>query len=359
MKMAVLRVVPVALTLAVLFTGGVRAEVIEQILVKVNGEIFTKSDLEQRQIAAIRQRNRTVSQADLQNDAELKKMIAEVTPQIIVDAVDELLLIQRGRELGYRLSDEQFAQILQNIRKENKLENEEQFQAALKQEGLSIADLRRNIERQMLINRVQQQDVMEKISVSEEEARTYYELHKSELTTPAAITLREILVAVPEKAPEGTPGAGQAGVNVGLDEEAKAKIGRLRERVQNGEDFAHLAASVSDAASKANGGLIGPVNSDQLSPDLQQTLATMKPGDVTEPIRSTRGYQILKLESRSEAVIPSLEQARSQVADRVFREKSRPELAKYLKKLREQAVIEWKNEEIKKLYEQRLATPQS
>ena len=72
-----------------------------------------------------------------------------MTPQLLSDAVDELLLLQRGRELGYRLSDEQFAQIVQNIRKENKLETEEQFQSALSQEGLTLDELRRNIERSM------------------------------------------------------------------------------------------------------------------------------------------------------------------------------------------------------------------
>ena len=156
-------------------------------------------------------------------------MLAEVTPQLVVDAVDELLLLQRGHELGYRLSDEQFAQIVQQIRKENKLESDEQFQAALKQEGLTTAELRRNIERSMIINRVQQQDVMEKIAVTEAETNAYYDAHRTEFTTPAMVTLREILVAVPEKAPEGAAGAGQAGVNVGLDEEAKAKAEALRD----------------------------------------------------------------------------------------------------------------------------------
>ncbi len=340
----------VALAVVVAAGGAAGAEIIEQVLVKVNGEIFTKTDLEQRQVSALRQRNKNLSEADLRNDAQLKAALAEVTPGLIVDAVDELLLLQRGRELGYRLSDEQFAQIVGNIRKENKLETDEQFQGALRQEGMTVDDLRRNIERSMIIQRVQQQEVMEKISITEAESAAYYDAHKTEFTAPATVTLREILIAVPEKGPEG-----QGGVNVGLDEEARERAIAVRARAQRGEDFTKLVAEVSDAPSKANGGLIGPINRDELTPALQKLVDTMKQGEVAEPVRSSRGYQVFKLETKSQTVIPPLEQVRNQVADKVFREKGKPELERYLKKLREQAIIEWKNDEIKRLYEQHVA----
>jgi parvulin-like peptidyl-prolyl isomerase len=348
----VLGCVLLALGLAVPASLTLHAEIVEQVLVKVNGEIFTKSDLEQRQVATIRQQNRNFRPEDAAADETLKKMLAEITPRVIAEAVDELLLLQRGKELGYALSDEQFAQIVANIRKENRLEDEQQFLGALKAEGLTLPDLRRSIERQMIINRVQQQDVMEKISVTEAETTAYYNAHRSEFTTPAAVTLREILVAVPDKGPDG-----QAGVNVGLEEEAKVKAEAIRHRITAGEDVAALAASTSDAPSKANGGLIGPVNPDEISPQLQAVVNALKVGETSQPIRTQRGYQMIKLESRSEQVVPPLEQVRNQVADRVFREKGRPEMEKYLKKLREQAIIEWKNEEIRKVYEAYVARP--
>jgi parvulin-like peptidyl-prolyl isomerase len=332
------------------------AEIIEQVLVKVNGEILTKSDLEERQVAALRAQNRNIRPEDAK-DETLQKMLAEVTPTVIADAIDELLILQRGKELGFALSDEQFGQIVANIRKENRLESEEQFLAALKSEGLSLPDLRRSIERQMIVNRVQQQDVMDKISVTEAESAAYFAAHKDEFTTPAAVTLREILVAVPERAPEGTANAGQEGLNVGLDEEAKVKAEALRHRITAGDDVATLAAASSDAPSKANGGLIGPVNPEEMSPQLMQVVKSLKVGETSQPIRTQRGYQIIKLESRNQVVVPTLEQVRNQVADRVFREKGRPELTKYLKRLRDQAIIEWKNDEIRKVYEAHQAKP--
>jgi peptidyl-prolyl cis-trans isomerase SurA len=318
-----------------------RAEIIEQIIVKVNGDIITKTEFEQRQVNVLRQRNQTFS-----DQSELQQAIAEVTPRLIVEAVDELLLLQRGRDLGYRLSDEQFTTVVEQIRKENKLESDEQFQAALKQEGMSMADLRRSLERQMIVSRVQGQEVMSKIGLSEEEALAYHAEHIDEFTQPGAVTLREIFVAVP---------AAAQGVNVAADEEARETIEALRKRVLDGEAFETVAAEASTAPSRANGGLIGPLNDAELNPALQKLLGTMKPGDISEVLRTPTGYQILKLEARTEPQVLSAEQARDQIADRLYDQKRRQELRRYLTRLRGQAIIEWKNQEMRKAYEAGLA----
>src|SRR5439155_23470775 len=115
----------------------------------------------------------------------------------MVDAVSEMLMVQRGKELGYKLTDEQFKSIVDNIRKENKLDSDEKFKAALKQENMTEADLRRQIERNVLVSRVQQVEVFGKIGITEDEARVYYDTHLQEFTTPATVTLREILISVP------------------------------------------------------------------------------------------------------------------------------------------------------------------
>jgi len=338
------KIAPVALL--VLLTAGLRAEIVEQILVKVNGEIFTKTDLEQRQIAVLRQKGQ---QFDLKNDSsnqQLRKALDEITPQLLVDALDEMLMVQRGKELGYKLSDEQFKGIVDNIKKENKIETEEQFQAALKQENMTMADLRKNFEKQMVRSRVEQNEVFGKVGVSEEEARKYYDAHLQEFTSPPSVTLREILVAVPVDANKS--------FNVGKDDEAKAKAQQIRERAIAGESFEKLAADLSDSPSRANAGLIGPISVKDLSPDFQKLIEPMKSGDITEPIRTQRGYQVLKLESSSGAQALPFEQAREQISDRVFNEKRKNEYMKYLDKLRGQAIIEWKNPDVKRAFEEGL-----
>jgi parvulin-like peptidyl-prolyl isomerase len=320
------------------------AEIIEQVLVNVNGDILTKTEFEQRQVAVLRQRPELANVTP--ESPVLRKAVAEVTPQLILEAVDELLLIQRGRELGLVLGDEQFNNIVDNIRKSNNIENDEQFQMALKQEGMTMADLRRALERQMLASEAQRRDVVDKISVTEAEAKAYYESHKEEFTTPSEVTLREILIEVPVT---------EKGVNVAQDDEAKAEAEEVRTRLLAGEPFPRLAAEFSDAPSKANGGLIGPILQNELADALQQQLTKLKVGDLTEAIRTARGYQILKLESRTETKIRTFEEARSDISNKVGSEKMAAERLKYLERLRSQATITWRNEELRKAYEQALA----
>ncbi|MBI4264753.1 MAG: peptidyl-prolyl cis-trans isomerase [Acidobacteria bacterium] len=321
--------------------------VIEQVLVNVNGDILTKSDFEQRQVAVLRTRPELANVTP--DSSELRKAVAEVTPELILDAVDELLLVQRARELGLALGDQQFKTIVDNIKKTNNLEDEARFQAALKQEGMTMADLRRSLERQMFVSEVQRRDVLDKISVTEEEARAYYEANTQQFTTPQEVTLREILVAVPTT---------DRGINVAQDDAARAKAEEIRKRLLAGEPFPQLAADVSDAPSKANGGLIGPIRHDELTPALQAQLDRLQVGDLMEVTRTQRGYQILKLESRTPTQVRTFEEAREDIINRVGEGKLQSERMKYLEKLRAQATITWRNDELKRAYEQALAERQ-
>lgn len=337
-KLTAAAVVLLGLSLPVIL----RAEIIEQILVKVNGEIFTKTELETRQVAALRQKG---LQSD-PNDEQLKQLLGTVTPQIMVDAVTEMLLVQRGKELGYRLSDDDFKKAVDNIKREYKLDSDEKFEGALKQENMTMSDLRRQFERSMLVQRVEQIEVFGKIGVTEDEARKYYESHIQEFTTPAAVTMREVLVAVPS---DGKT------VNVGQDEAAKAKAEQIRARAVAGENFMKLAEDSSDAPSRANAGLIGPLNLSDLSPELRTLVEPLKPADLSPIVRTNRGYQFFKMETVTPTVTMPFEQARDQINDRVFTGKRKEEFEKYLTKMRTQAIIEWKNPDVKKAYEEGLA----
>jgi len=323
------------------------AEIIEQVLVKVNGDILTKTELESRQVAAIRQRMQgQVNPESLKNDETLKKMLADLTPQLIVNAVDELLLLQRGREMNLRLSDEQFKQVVAGIRKDQGLQDEAKFQQALAQENMTMDDLRKQLERQMLIEQVQRQEVGSKLNITEEEARQYYARHPEEFTESASIMLREIFIEVPSS---------EAGINVAKDDEAQKKIADLRARALKGEDFAKLASESSGSTSKANGGLIGPFSRSDMSPQLQQLVDAMKPGEVTNPIRVQKGYQIFKLESMKPATLQPFDAVRDLISDKVSAARTQTEMRKFLARLRAQAIIEWKNDELKKAYEKALA----
>ena len=202
------------------------------------------------------------------------KAVADSTPGLILSAVDELLMVQRGRELGYTMSDEQFNSVLANIKKDNNIDTEEKFQDALKQEGMTLPDLRRQLEKNMIETRVQQNEILGKLQVTEDEARAYYEAHKGDFTTPSVIMLREILVAVPASA---------RGVSVGVDDAAKAKAEDIRHRLLGGRAVcAAWPAKSPTQPSKANGGLVGPlIRSEDLAPALAEgDRGKMKVGDV-------------------------------------------------------------------------------
>jgi peptidyl-prolyl cis-trans isomerase SurA len=331
----------------------VSAEILEQVLVKVNGDILTKTDLETKQIAALRGRiNSAVDAEALKNDETLKRMLAEVTPRILVDSIDELLLLQLAKEKGYKVTDQQFKEWLADIRKNQGLEDDAKFKQALAQENMTMDDLRKNFEKQVMIFRVQQDEVGAKLQITEEEARQYYLAHKDEFVEPATATLREIFIEIPS-----TVQNGQRGVNVAQDDEAAKKAEEAHARLIAGEDFAKVAAEVSTSSTKANGGLIGTIQVSQLSPQLQDLIAKMKPGEVTEPIRTAKGFQILKLDAITTPQVQPFEKVREAAADKLYASRQGAEVQKFLARLRSQAIIVWKNDELKKAYEQAIATP--
>jgi len=156
------------------------------------------------------------------------------------------------------------------------------------------------------------------------------------------VTLREITVNVPVTA---------QGVNVAQDDDAKAKAEDVRKRILAGEPFARLASDFSDSGSKANGGLVGPLSKSDLSEELQKAIAGLKTGDVTPVLRTARGYQIIKIETLQDSTTKSFEDAKGEVADKIANGKRQGEYVKFLTKLRGEAIIDWKNDEIKKAYE--------
>jgi parvulin-like peptidyl-prolyl isomerase len=145
--------------------------------------------------------------------------------------------------------------------------------------------------------------------------------------------------------------SGQVSFNASVDETVKQRITAIRERALKGEDFAKLVEEVSDSATKAAGGVIGPVNTADLSPALADILDKLKPGEITEPLRTKAGYQLLKLETRSASEPETFERSKDQISQKILESRLDVERAKFLQKLLTQAVIEWKDDGLKKMYE--------
>lgn len=331
-----------ALAVAVLGTV-VSAEILEQVLVKVNGEIVTQTEFHRIQLAALRELQNQPDPSRL-SDAELSKVLAQVTPQAIVTLIDEMLLMQRARELNMAVSDAQFTQVLESIRKDNKIETEAAFEAALKSEGMTLEQLKQMLSKRILIGQVQQREIGSRIDVSEAEEKAYYDAHPEEFATTPSVTLREIQV-------NATVDPVKKQASVGALEEAREKAAAIRERIVKGEPFEKVAAEVSDSPSKANGGLIGPISRDEMNEELLKMLSKMKVGEMTPVVNTPTGAQFFQLQSSIESTTLPFEQARPRIADRISGEKIGVEFKKYMARLRSQALIEWKNEDLKKAWE--------
>jgi peptidyl-prolyl cis-trans isomerase SurA len=309
----------------------------------VNGEIVTQTDFHRIQLAALRE-GPNQSDPSRMTDAELSKTLAQITPRAIVTVIDEMLLAQRASELGLSVTDAQFNQVLESIRKDNKIESQEAFEAALKSEGMTLAQLKQMLSKRILIGQVQQREIGSRIDVTEAEERAYYDSHLSEFATTPSVTLREIQVnAVVDPVKKA--------VSVGALDEARERAVTIRERIVKGEAFEKVAAEASDAPSKANGGLIGPISRDEMNEDLLKMIAGMKVGDITPVMNTPNGAQFFQLQSSIESTTLPFDAARSRIADRLSSEKMDAEFKKYMARLREQAIIEWKNDDLRKAWE--------
>jgi peptidyl-prolyl cis-trans isomerase SurA len=328
---------------ACLLAVGLSAEILEQVLVKVNGEIITQTEFQRIQLNALRELPNPPDPSRT-SDTELAKIFAQVTPQAIVTMIDEMLLMQRAKELGMSVTDAQFGEVLESIKKDNKIESDAAFEAALKTEGLTLAQLRTMLTKRILIGQVQRREIGGKVDVTEAEERAYYDAHLTEFDTTPSVTLREIVVTAEVDPVKKAP-------SVGALDDARDKANGIRARIAKGEAFEKVAAEASDSASKANGGLIGPISRDEMNEDLLKLIAKMKVGEMTPVMNTATGAQFFKLESNIESTTLPFDAARAQIADRLTNEKVGAELKKYLQRLRSQAIIEWKNEDLRKAWE--------
>jgi parvulin-like peptidyl-prolyl isomerase len=172
--------------------------------------------------------------------------------------------------------------------------------------------------------------------------------------SPPAITLREILVTAVPTTPSGFGSSAGLNFSGSSDTAAQAKIQAALDRIRKGEDFATVAAEVSDAPSKARGGLMTPVGTDDLSPAIRDATEKLKAGEITTPIKTARGYQVFKVEARTAQAVLPFDQVHQVIMQKVYDQRRGGETKKYVERLRAQALIEWKDEDLKKLYESRV-----
>ncbi len=261
---------------ALLLSGAVHADVqpLDSVVAIVDNDVIMKSQLDQR----VHEVQQTIAKRGGANMPPTDVLEKQVLERLIV----ENLQLQIGDRSGVRITDEELNQAIGTIAQRNNM-SVAQFQAALAHDGLSYQDARDQVRREMIISRVRQRRVAERIQVSEQEVKNFLasDLGKAQLSEE--FHLANILIATPESA------------NSEAIQAAAHKAGDIYTRLKQGADFGQLAVANSGSDNALEGGDMGWRKAAQLPPPFDAQVSALSIGDVTEPTRTPGGFIILKL----------------------------------------------------------------
>ncbi|WP_404824343.1 peptidylprolyl isomerase [Pseudomonas benzenivorans] len=264
------------LLLGALFLGtAAQAEVkpLDRVVAIVDNDVIMQSQLDAR----VREVQQTIA-----------KRGAAVPPENVLDdqvlerLIIENIQLQIGDRSGIRITDEELNQALGTIAQRNGM-SLEQFRAALAKDGLSYADARDQVRREMIISRVRQRRVAERIQVTDQEVQNFLASDLGKLQLSEEFRLANILIPVPEAASPATI------------QTAERQAQDIYQQLQKGADFAQLAIARSASETALEGGEMGWRKAAQLPPPFDAMLGALSVGEVTEPMRTPGGFILLKL----------------------------------------------------------------
>jgi len=269
-----------------LVAHGAERVVVEGVLVRVNERIVTISDFTER----IRQE---LTQMPTQpNNEELQQF----TEMLLDEMVSELVLLERAQEKRLNVEDEMVDNAIENLRKENNLEDDQAWEEALSSSGMTVDALRERYQRSMLLQRAVQGEVRP-VEITEEELRLQYELDKEKFRVPAKVNLEQVFLV-----DDGSNSA-----------EVSRRARGMVDRVRSGAD---LKAEAILAGAELQE--LGAIPADDCRPELMQALEPLNDGDLTDPLVIPGGVQIVRLVQR----IPAGFQPFEEVVDGIRRQHS-------------------------------------
>lgn len=293
-----------------------RAEVIEEIVAWVNGEVVTKSDLDQEEKMMLGEIYKRYTGAAL--DEQVKTIRKELLDRII----ERKLLIQKAA----RLYDVQKmgAGLLEDFKEQQKIKTDDELRRMLAQEGMSVEELRQRLIEMYAPEQIIRFEVIGRLAVSDPEIQEYYDTHPELSEKAGRATVREIVLL----AEADTKAA------------KRAEAQQLRERAAApGADFVALASESSDAATKSAGGLLGSVTEGDLAPELEAFVFHGAVGEVSPVIEMPHGFHIMKVEERTDAGKTPVAEMKDDLRKAVEQDKYASALAAYLQKARAESEV--------------------
>ncbi|GAB7528500.1 peptidylprolyl isomerase [Pseudomonas sp. 3A(2025)] len=260
---------------ALLLSGAVHAAVqpLDSVVAIVDNDVIMKSQMDQR----VREVQQTIAKRG-GGTPPAEALQSQVLDRLIL----ENLQLQMGDRSGIRIGDEELNQALETIAQRNGM-SLAQFRAALAHDGLSYNDAREQVRREMIISRVRQRRVAERIQVTEQEVKNFLasDLGKAQLSEE--FHLANILIPTSDSASSSEI------------QKAASQAQDIYNQLKKGADFAQLAVARSASESALDGGDMGWRKAAQLPPPFGDLLGSMPVGDVTPPARTPGGFIILKL----------------------------------------------------------------
>jgi peptidyl-prolyl cis-trans isomerase SurA len=267
------------LLVGLLLANSVWAAPLDRIVAVVNNEVILDSELvemEQTVRQQLRQRDAAIPSSEILRRQVLERLIMQ------------RLQIQRAEMSGIRVADDALNAAIRQIAENNNL-TLRQFRDALESDGYDFTEFRETIREEMVINRLRKSEVEDSIVVSEREVDNFLATQNLQGDSEQAFRLLHILVGIPD-AP--TPEEVQA---------AEEKLAEIQDLLDQGADFAEVAAGYSDGQNALEGGELGWRKQAELPTLFASAVPNLAVGEVSDVIRSGSGFHLVKLaEKRSE-----------------------------------------------------------
>jgi parvulin-like peptidyl-prolyl isomerase len=301
--------------------------VIDSVVAQVNGDIIMLSMLKREIKDAV---DAFKSQGLPEDKANAE--VARRKPELIASLVDELLLVQKGKDLN--LADDVEAEVnheMLRVMKEQGFKTIAEMEEAMRHEGIDPAEIRHTLRTQYMKNAVLSSEVDAKIynSLTGEDLQKYYNANRDKFRKPESVTISEIFLSL-----AGKPEA-----------EVRAKANQLLAQLRSGADFKTLAAANSERLDQngnrvaaQNGGKVGTYIVPDLKPEFVAALKNVAVGGVTDIIPSAEGLQIIRVDERTPASEP-IAFDENKVREAITIERRDKEREEYMKKLRKEAYI--------------------
>ncbi|ACM22052.1 peptidylprolyl cis-trans isomerase, PpiC-type, SurA family [Geotalea daltonii FRC-32] len=302
--------------------AAAKGELITAVAAIVNDDVITTLEVQKETDQIIKEMEKK-GPAETPDKAALRKIALD-------RLIDKKLVEQKIKELDIKVPEEELRQSIEDVKKQNNL-TQEALVAALAGQGLSFEQYKTQLREQLERLRLMSQEVRSKIQVGEREIREYYEANHNRYGEEEFFRARHIFFKVGKDAPES--------------EAAKVMTTatQVLQEARSGKDFAELARQFSDdPAAKKDGGDLGTFKKGDMIGEIEAAVSGMKPGEVSDPVKTAAGFHIIKLEERSKGKPRPFEEVKAEIEDLLYKKKSEERFNQWVNDLRKGAAIEIK-----------------